>query len=208
MYTIFADERVGKLMRQFFLSILLVLGLSGSALCEDFNKGLEAFKEGDHASALYTLTPLANEGNVLSQFLLGIIYKQGRGVEKNLRLAVKWFRLAAEQGNASAQFNLGVMLHDGAGVIQDYREAFKWYKLAAEQGFDHSQLVLSSMYANGEGVKKDLVYAYMWANVSSASGYENARDVRDTIRNLMTNEQIERSQNLARECMNKNYQNC
>ena len=41
-------------------------------------------------------------------YFVGVCYKNGQGVEKNLAEAVKYYRLAAQKGNASAQCNLGM----------------------------------------------------------------------------------------------------
>ena len=44
------------------------------------------------------------------------MYLWGRGVPKDYKVALKWFRSLAEQGDASAQNNLGVMYREGRGV--------------------------------------------------------------------------------------------
>jgi TPR repeat protein len=62
------------------------------------------------------------------------MYAQGRGVAKDEKEAVKWYRKAAEQGLASAQLNLGFMYAQGHGVTKDERVAAEWYRKAAEQG--------------------------------------------------------------------------
>lgn len=80
------------------------------------------------------LKALANNGNAVAQYNLGIMYAEGLGVQENNKEAVKWFKLAAEQGDTGAQYNLGVMYTKGLGIKQDYNEAFRWFKLAAEQG--------------------------------------------------------------------------
>ena len=52
---------------------------------------------------------MADQGNAVAQFYLGLTYANGRGVPQNNAEAVKWYRLAADQGDAGAQFNLGLM---------------------------------------------------------------------------------------------------
>jgi TPR repeat protein len=41
--------------------------------------------------------------------LVGVLHREGWGVERDYAEAVKWFRAAAEQGHAKAQYNLGRM---------------------------------------------------------------------------------------------------
>ncbi len=50
------------------------------------------------------------------------------------RLAVSWYRKAAEMGASSAMFNLADLLERGDGVRRSLREALKWYRLAAKAG--------------------------------------------------------------------------
>ena len=48
----------------------------------------------------------------------------------------------------------------------------------------------------------------MWANISASSSEKNGAEVRDIIAKDMTPSQIEKSQDLARECVAKNYKGC
>jgi hypothetical protein len=121
---------------------------------------------------------------------------------------VKWYKLAAEQGYASAQYNLGYMYDKGKGVPQDYKTAVKWYSLAAEQGVALAQHNLGAMYDEGKGVLKDYVYAHMWYNIAASSGNKVASKNRDLIAKEMTPSQLEKSQDLARECVRKKYKGC
>ncbi len=76
----------------------------------------------------------AEQGDADAQFLLGVMYANGRGVAQNDQEAVKWYRLAAEQGDATAQSNLGVMYFNGEGVAQNDQRAYLWFSVAAAQG--------------------------------------------------------------------------
>ena len=116
--------------------------------------------------------------------------------------------LAAEQGEAKAQFNLGVMYDNGEGVPQDDKTAVKWYTLAAEQGLANAQFNLGWMYDEGLGVPQDNVYAHMWWNIAASSGDKDAIGNRDIIAKRMTPSQLEKAQDLARECVRKNYKGC
>ena len=62
------------------------------------------------------------------------MYRDGRGVPKDIEETVRLYRLAAEQGSALAQIILGHMYEQGLGVPTDNKEAVRWYRLAAEQG--------------------------------------------------------------------------
>ena len=50
--------------------------------------------------------------------------------------------------------------------------------------------------------------AHMWYNIGAANGNELSGTNRDNISKSMTQQAIEQAQQMARECMSNNYQNC
>ena len=186
------------------LSLLLPLQSWGG----DFRKGEEAYMSGDYTTALREWTLLAEKGDADAQYALGVMYTKGKGVIQDFKEAVKWFTLSAEQGFAMAQYNLGHMYRKGLGVLQDNKTAVKWYTLSAEQGIADAQSNLGYMYSNGKGVPQDYVRAHMWYNISASNGDEVGGKNRDIIAKQMTPSQIEKAQDLARECVAKNYKGC
>ena len=70
---------------------------------------MDAAKRGDYATALREWKPLAEQGNADAQFNLGLMYRNGEGVQQDHEESAKWFRRAAEQGHAGAQSRLGFM---------------------------------------------------------------------------------------------------
>ena len=100
------------------------------------------------------------------------------------------------------------MYLNSQGVTQDNKEAIKWYRLRAEQGNANAQYNLGWMYYNGLGIIQDNVYAYIWYNIAASSGDANAVNERDVIAKKMTRSQLEKAQDLARECVKKNYKGC
>jgi|TARA_B110000908_G_C10201149_1_gene425394 TPR repeat protein len=68
------------------------------------------------------------------------MYKNGRGVPKDDKEAVRWHRLAAKQGHAMAQYNLGGAYNTGRGVPEDTVVAYMWANLAGANGYDATEL--------------------------------------------------------------------
>ena len=114
----------------------------------------------------------------------------------------------AEQGNAIAQYGLGVIYNKGMGVEKNPTEAMKWYRKAAEQGHASAQVKLGIMYLLDEGVIMDAVYSHMWLNIALSNGAENAGKVIEIAAKKLTPQQLERAQQLARECVAKDYKGC
>ncbi len=82
-------------------------------------KALDAYNYGDFALALKTFRPLAENGQVLGQYILGLMYTNGQGVGENFPEGLKWLTKAAEQGEAKAQFSVGVIYFKGLGVAKN-----------------------------------------------------------------------------------------
>ncbi len=139
---------------------------------------------------------------------MGKLYAYGFGVPQNFRRAIKWYKLSAEQGNADAQFALGMLYSYEASIPKDYPQTLKWITLAAEQGHAKAQTTLGGLYVSGAGVPKDYIHAHMWFNIAVSSGQTDTIDLRDLIAEDMTQEQIEKAQDLAEDCVEKDYKNC
>jgi len=152
-----------------------------------------------YAQAAVWITRAAEQGNPYAQSTLGYMYYRARGVERDYDAAARWSRRAAEQGIASAQTDLGFLYDKGHGVEQDYAEAARWYRRAAEQGYPEAQRNLGSMYEHGSGLPADPLIAYAWYGVASAAGDQLALKLLARIAKRMTQDQIARGRELARE---------
>ena len=182
--------------RKFFLPILLLIASNGIAA--HYEKGFNAYSEGDYATALAEWRPLAEQGDANGQFGLGLLYANGWGVDLNDDEALKWYGFAANQGHGEAAYNLGVMNANGWGVPQSDEGAFKWYSIAAERGFTTAQTSLGKMYAIGFGAPLDTVQAHMWYNVAAMLDDYNAVYERDELQRMMSAEDIAKAVDLAK----------
>ena len=102
-----------------------------------------------HAVAVAREVQAYEQGDVETQYGLGLMYRKGKGVLQNDTTAVKWWKLAAEQGSAKAQHNLAFMYRNGEGVLQNDIYAYMWFNIAVSQGFKiaggERELVAKSM---------------------------------------------------------------
>ncbi|MCE2453479.1 MAG: sel1 repeat family protein [Nitrospinae bacterium] len=69
-------------------------------------------ERGNHETGLRTFRLLAEKGDAVAQFKLGVMYDRGENVPQNFAEAVKWYRAAAEQGHAEAQLAIGRYILD------------------------------------------------------------------------------------------------
>ena len=105
-------------MKRFLLSSLLVITAPVFAspaldnITQSLNQSaqlqttLSAIKSGHYAQAIQTLKTPAEKGNAQAAYVLGMMYENRYGVDKNLMKAVKWYHKAADQGNPFSQYRI------------------------------------------------------------------------------------------------------
>ena len=142
--------------------------------------------------------------SAFADFATGVTaYKSG-----DFETALKEWGPLADQGYANAQWALASMYQYGDGVTQNYETAFKWYKSAAELGNAIAQNSLGEMYREGQGVNQDRIRALMWFNVYASKLPELDTSSRDTFEKNLSVADLSLAQNLARECVAKDYKGC
>ena len=162
--------------RAAFAAIVLLLSFAAPVAAGPLEDTTTASGRRDYAIALRLWRPLADQGDAIAQFNLGLTYDKGWGVPQNDAEAVKWYSLAADQGDADAQINLGGMYHNGRGVPQNDAEAVKWFRLAADQGDARAQFNLGFSYDNGRGVPQNHAEALKWFRLAADQRNANAQN--------------------------------
>lgn len=104
-----------------------VTSVSANAL----NKAAAAYQQNDYATSAKWLRVAAEDGDARAQFLLGNMYRTGKGVAKDHTQAVRLLERSAEQGFVPAQFGLGTMYAKGEGFTRSKLRALAWITLAA-----------------------------------------------------------------------------
>jgi hypothetical protein len=188
-----------RMSLRFTLTLVLSIICLAVPAWADFQAGMDANTRGDYTTALREWRPLAEQGDALAQYNLGVLYRKGRGVPQDDVQARQWYAKAAAQGQAKAQYNLGTLYYNGKGVPKDYKQALRWFRLAADQGEAVAQTKIAIMYEDAQGVPHDLVQAYTWYSLAITSGDKPATLLRNLLTDKMTPAQIAEAQKLARE---------
>lgn len=134
----------------------------------NFEEGEKAYEQGDYFPAFRAFVPLAKEGHVPSQAMLGKVYFFGNGAPLDGRASADWYQRAASKGHATAQFELGRMYAAGIGVTKDAKRAAELMEQAANQRLPWAMQALGGMYLQGSGVTKNEVQAYKWYSLAIA----------------------------------------
>lgn len=119
------NETAKKFLNQFFPNEKSI----ADVITPQFN-GEDRFGEID----LKVTIEKALAGDQSQQFLLGLMYTEGKGVKKNIEQGKKWLRLAADEGNQFAASFLADRYMSGTLYEKDYAIAAKYYEIAALAG--------------------------------------------------------------------------
>ena len=144
---------------------------------ECLKKGREFYYKGNYTEALRWYRKAADQGSSGGYFIMGLMYRSGKGVSKDETEAVKYFRKAAELGDAQAQNQMGFCYETGKGVTKNMTEAVKWYRKAALKGYPEAQYNLGWCYENGKGVAKNMAEANKWYKKAEAKGCKSGGEV-------------------------------
>ncbi len=117
----------------------------------------------------------ANSDDAEVQYLLGLCYQTGVGIEKDEKQAVVWYRKSAEQGNIWGQRSLADCYLNGKGVAKDEKQSVVWIRKLAEQGNIVGQCWLGDQYRNGSGIERDQKEAITWYRKAAEQGYPDAQ---------------------------------
>ena len=79
-------------MRRFLFAVFMVVAGATGAAADSFEDGLSAYERGDYPQAMNLWRPLAAQGDARAQFKLGVMYRHGEGVPKDVQEAVTWYR--------------------------------------------------------------------------------------------------------------------
>ena len=119
--------------------------------------------------------PKAEKGDLFAQYVLGHMYCNGKMVETNYKLGMRWYRAAADAGFAPSELAVGTMYFKGQGVERDRGKALEWFQRAARKGYARAQSNLAALYLGGDGVEPDYDKALHWYREAAAQGHTVAR---------------------------------
>lgn len=172
-------------MKKYIAYLLLISNQCFAGIDE----GKLAYYTQDYATALEELAPLAELGNAEAQGILGNMYFEGKGLNKDLVKALEWYKQSAIQGVDTAitrllimeeEQNYTTLMEDFMPLAEvgnknaqliiarffhnktDYANAIIWFRKSAEQGQTDAQSELGLMLENGRGTSKNVEEAADW----------------------------------------------
>ena len=153
----------------------------------------------EEAAQIYLKAAELHDSDALCN--IGVMYENGRGIEKNIEKALQCYREAALLGSPLGQYNYAVLLEsrgDKEQAIKFYKmsadrgdpdaqlsyanliaptnieQAAEYSKLSADQGNSKAQCLYGQLLFVGRGVQKDKQQAKKYIQMSAEQGYERA----------------------------------
>lgn len=160
-------------MKKTILVILLLLahvsfsqGTGLNYVCY-INKNLVDIGEDQPSpKSLEEIQSCADQGNANCLNLLGLLYNQGLGVEKNEEKTFNLVMNAAKKELPAAEYNIGRFYMIGLGCDIDFDKAKSWLTIAADHGNERAAYALGYMYFKGFGVEQNYKEAVSWFKLS------------------------------------------
>ena len=163
---------------------LCVIGSAGAQVSppekSNYEIGVQAFKDGDYRAAFDAWSLGAYEENPEAQYNLGVLYLEGRGVERDLEQARNWFLKAANKNQIEAQYNLGHMALSGLGMEKDTNEALRWWQKASTGGYPQAQFNYGRALYLGIGGKQDITEGLRLIRLAASQQDKRAQEFLDT----------------------------
>jgi TPR repeat protein len=150
--------------------LALLAGLGSAAAADALQDGAAAFSNGNTATALRLLMPLAEAGDPVAGCMVKVMDDRAHGRVAYDATSMSATCIAAAGGQAAALFDLAGNYRTGLILEQDAAKAAALYSQAADQGLPVAQKVLGDLYADGAGVKRDFASACTWWGRAAMQG--------------------------------------
>ncbi len=153
------------------------------ALCQ---MGKRRRNEGDYEGAIQYFTKAAKLGNIDAHYNLSCLYNEGKGVARDMKIAVYHWEEAAIGGHHEARYNLGV--HEvNKGNVQ---RAVRHYIIAAKLGDDGALDTVKHFFRKGDVNKEDFEAALRGHQAAVDATKSTQREEADTFFTWLTNQEV------------------
>lgn len=129
-----------------------------------YTEAKEAYDDRRFEEAFEGFTQAAEDGHMMAQYYLGVMYATGRTMPRDDVTAYKWFMKAALQGHPVSQGNIGTMKLNARGTDYDIAGSYFWFILAEDGGFEKARKFMWRVtnYMNREEINSMRAQADDW----------------------------------------------
>jgi len=132
-------------------------------------------RDKNFTDALQILTEASQGGSADAGYLLGIMYEEGWGIEKDPKLAITFFKAGAIQKHVPSMARVADAYRDGYAVDKDVEKSIDMIKGAATGGHVASMTKLGQWYEKGiNGCEENTATAIEWFDKAAKLGDKTA----------------------------------
>ncbi|MCB8822748.1 tetratricopeptide repeat protein [Microvirga rosea] len=121
------------------------------------------------------LRQAALSGDATAVYEIAVRVFEGRGIPRDLALALRLFERAAQAGLAPAQERLAIMYDKALGTSRDVKLAAAWYERAARGGNVRAMHNLATLLAAGIAGRPDYPSALQWYTEAAEAGVRDSQ---------------------------------
>jgi len=156
------------------LVLAFLIALPMAAAQASFTEGKKSYDSKNWRRAILHLRPLVEQGDARAMVLMGNMYAEGHGVEKDTTEAFVLYRSAAERNNPDGMLATATLYQTGDGVPANTRLAIMWFERGAQLGHQTAAFFYAMhLYQGSKGptfdFKPDHVQAYKWFRIAARS---------------------------------------
>ncbi len=181
---------------------------AGVAKADAYLRGFQALEQKDYKTALYFLSLFAANGDARANYNLGIMYREGLGVDQDDIEALTHFIAAAEDGHMLGNYTVGLAFLRGRGSDVDGEAALSYLKEATLLGHALSPVEMGRIYFEGRLTKKDVVAAHFWWSVARDRNAPGATEYLHSLSRQMNETQKQEAALQQQRCKTQTLRQC
>ena len=160
---------------------LICTAFAGVAKADAYLRGFEALEQKDYKTALYFLSMFAANGDARANYNLGVMYREGFGVDQDDIEALTHFIAAAEDGHMLGNYAVGLAL---------------------------SPVEIGRVYFDGKLTEKDVVAAHFWWSVARDRNAPVAKEYLNSLSQQMTEAEKQQAALRQQRCRIQTLRKC
>lgn len=125
---------------------------------------------------------LSDRDDMQARMILGMLYADGTGCDRNIDTALTLLASAATHGNAEAYRHMGDIFISGKLIEPSADKALECYKAAADLGMTNAYERMGDIYRLGELVPRDMAKAIELYDLGAKEGHSGAREKADMLK--------------------------
>lgn len=158
-----------------FKYILTLLLLTITLYANNYEKGDEAYEDGDIKTAISFWEKGAKAGEIESQFMLGLLYLRGDDIELDSNKAASLLAKTFNKNDETLLITIALAYYKNMGDGPKDKLALEQFEAAIDKEGKVAQYNLGMLFVSGSGVKKDLRKGVALIKKSKDAGFDKAK---------------------------------